>query len=698
MKRKYNRRKQSMKKKNKIRNGLFFALAGLSLTMASCNEEPDGSNLYTFTGNTVETFLQKDSNLTAFNYILQRAGMDKMMAAYGQYTCYAPTNQAVSRYIDSLYNDKEAIVAHNSMTANSLEGLSDSLCTDIAKYHLCNGLYSIIDMGGSGTTITTMLGRPISSSVNGSGKTVLNGVAVITSEDNKVTNGLVHIVNQVCPRSTRMLADELKRHADYSIFCEALQKTGLADSIAVSSKGKTYSTDYDHSDTKGEELYTPEECKVGFTVFAESNAVLAKAGINSFSDLVAYANQTYAGAPSWYDYMKENGLKVSTGNDYTNRNNALNMFVAYHILKASMAQDQMVFEDKANVAASTDKWNYVNGGEPYDYYETLLPHTIMKIWEPQPGKTLYINRYRTFNTLTNEMGTMGTNHSVERVGVKITREDITAYNGYIHPIEGMLVYDADVPNKVLHERMRFDSSSFLTELINNGFRYMYVNEVSALNGGGSGVRVAFPLDYFDNIKCLNSTTTLRYCTKGPWWASEADIFQGWGNYDVCVRLPYVPSGQYELRITYAIMGHGGMMQFYYGTNTNPQQMTALGIPLDVRISGDDPSIGYTRFYEEDDRGVASDEALRTRGYMRGPYAFTGHPGEGRNPQGDGCCRGNDQTVRKILGTINIKQKDDLWLRIKNVISDETDLKWQIDFVELVPVSIVNNDKYMEDWY
>ena len=146
------------------------------------------------------------------------------------------------------------------------------------------------------------------------------------------------------------------------------------------------------------------------------------------------------------------------------------------------------------------------------------------------------------------------------------------------------------------------------------------------------------------------------------------------------------------------MGHGGMMQFYYGTNTNPQQMTALGIPLDVRISGDDPSIGYTRFYEEDDRGVASDEALRTRGYMRGPYAFTGHPGEGRNPQGDGCCRGNDQTVRKILGTINIKQKDDLWLRIKNVISDETDLKWQIDFVELVPVSIVNNDKYMEDWY
>lgn len=62
-----------------------------------------------------------------------------------------------------------------------------------------------------------------------------------------------------------------------------------------------------------------------------------------------------------------------------------------------------------------------------------------------------------------------------------------------------------------------------------------------------------------------------------------------------------------------------MMQFYWGKNKNVQEMQALSIPLDVRIDESDPRIGWTAFYEEDDKGVASDQALRNRGYMRGPY-------------------------------------------------------------------------------
>jgi hypothetical protein len=26
------------------------------------------------------------------------------------------------------------------------------------------------------------------------------------------------------------------------------------------------------------------------------------------------------------------------------------------------------------------------------------------------------------------------------------------------------------------------------------------------------------------------------------------------------------------------------------------------------------------------------------------------------------------------------------------------LKWQVDFIELVPISVVNNDQYSEDWF
>lgn len=684
----------------KIFNGMALAAAGVAFGLSSCSEDIDESNLYTFTGETVESIIEADSTLTNFNYVLERANLKGMMESYGQYTCFAPSNEGIEQYIDSLYNDPEAVVEHNSMTENSIYGLTDSLCNDIARYHLANGVRNIMDIEGQ--TISTMLGRPISTAVDSLGQTVLNSVATIISGDNEAENGVVHKIDKVVPRSTRYIGDTFDRIDGYTIFTEALNRTGLVDSIAKADKGITY-TITDHTDTGGEELYWPEECKLGYTIFAESDAVLAANGINSFDDLVDYANQVYAGAAEWYDYLGEKGLSVNTGTtdaDFVQRNNALNMFVAYHILYCSMAQDQLVFERKDGVAESTSKWNYVNGGEPYDYYETMLPHTLMKIWQPNPrgDKKLYINRYETFNTLTNEVASVGTMHEVRFAGVEIERTDIMAYNGYIHPITSMLVYDSQVPNGVLHERLRFEATTFLPEFINNGIRYLSMSECSALNGGGSGARVAFPLNYFDNVVSYTDENQFRYNIKGDFRAYQADAFQGWGTYDLAVKLPPVPTGTYEFRLFYSPMDHGGMMQFYLGTSTNVQEMTALDIPLDVRIPAADPRIGWTAFYEEDDLGIATDEAMRNRGYMRAPVSFRGHP-DGTGDMQTNNCRGDGVvTLRRILGREQFRQSDDHWFRIKSVINDDTDLKWQIDFIELVPVDVVDNDQYSEDWW
>lgn len=694
-----------------INNRLFaMGLVGVVLGFASCNIEPDESDLYTSTGQTITQFVQSDTTLTSFSRMLTRTRMDKRMSTYGEYTCFVPTNKAVAAYIDSLYNDQEAAEhgnPHNGLAANSLEALldstnakADSLCKDIVMYHLSDGEKTVISMGG-GSTITTMLGRTMSSKTNSAGKTVLNDVAVITSADNTVTNGVVHIINAVVPRTTRNMGETMRLADGFSIFSAALDMTGLADSLTASKKDNTY-TIADRSDTNGNELYYPTECKLGFTIFAESDEVLASKGIHSVDDLIKYANEQYAKSAEWYDYLAETGRTVSTGTDYTNRFNALNMFVAYHILDVSMAQDQLVFENKTGVSPADSKWNYVNGGEPYDYYATMLPNTLIKIWQPNTTtKTLYINRYETFNTLTDELGTMGTDALHRRTGwfegVEIERRDIMAYNGYIHPIKDLLVYNSRVPKGVLNERLRFDATTFIPEFINNGFRYMSISEVSNLNGGGSGQRIAFPLDYFDNVVCYTSQTTLRYNVKNVYSLYQADTFQGWGSYDLAVKLPHVPSGTYELRIFYGIQDHLGMMQFYIGNNTNVQEMTALDIPLDMRISSDDPRIGWTEFYNEDDMGIATDEAMRNRGYMRAPCSFRGHP-DGTGDMKGNNCRGEKNVLRRILSRLEMKQSQDYWLRIKNVLADEAQNKWQVDFIELVPISVLNNDEYTEDWY
>lgn len=688
----------------------MFAVAAL---MVSCVEDPDESSRYTFTGETIDSYLSKEENLSDFYYILQRANYDKRLSVYDQYTCFAPTNDGVRRYIDSLYNDPQAKIPHNGMSENSLEGMSDSLCLQIAKYHLCSEPKTIIDLGGGGSTVNTVYGRPVSTSVNPDGNVVLNNKAVIEAggSDLKMTNGVVHVLTEVVPLSNKTIKELLEHLDEYSWFTQALIETGWADKINESYKlnadGKhkeyTITDRMDNGSAAGNALYWPKECKLGFTVFAESNDVMVQNGINSYEELKEYANKVYANAPDWYDYMRDKGLTVSTGTDYTNPFNALNMFVAYHILPMSMAKDQLVFEFKQGVPCTQTKWNYVNNGEPYDYYETKLPNTMMKIWQPDPKGTqaLYINRYKTNNTLTDEVGTMGSYgmHELLRPGVGIVREDISAFNGYVHPITSMLVYDREVPNLVFNERMRFDATTFLPEFINNGFRYMSMAEVGALNDGGSGARIAFPLDFFDNVVCYTPESTLRYNVKGDYRAYQADMFQGWGQYDVAVRIPPVPkNGLYEVRLMYAPMDHGGMMQFYLGESSNPQEMKALGIPLDVRIKKEDPRIGWTPFYDEDDLGVATDEAMRNRGYMRGPVSFEGHPDgvgdmEAQNCRGDGIV-----ILRRILGRLELQQSKDYWFRIKNVIKDETDLKWQIDFIEYVPVGVVDNEQYSEDWY
>lgn len=701
----------------------LMALIG-PMGLVSCNPEPDESDLFTATGETAADFINRTEQLSSFKYILTRVGLDRNLASYGEYTCFIPNNEAVATYINELYNDEEASIPHNGMTANSLEGLTDSLCNDIARYHLSNSEASnTIDLGSS---ISTMLRIPVTIS-DATGAIILNNKATIISPDNKVTNGVVHIIDQVIPRNTRLLSEEIKRLSEFSIFAEALELTGLADSLTKSKKDATYTIsdikDVDSNGNTTNDLYAPDECLIKFTVFAEPDSIMRLNGINNINDLIAYANRVYGGAASWYDYLDETGNSVSTGDDYTNRFNALNMFVAYHILYAGMPEDEMVYERNSKWQKA-NTWNYTNGASPYDYYETMLPGTILKIWQPQPmvsRRSLFINRYVAFNSLTDELGTMGSAALHQEVfkGVKINRTsdhaegvqnwNVQTYNGYIHSIQGMLVYDEQVPKGVLHERLRFDSTTFLPEFINNGFRMSNSSEISALNGGGSGARVAFPLNYFDGVVSYTSENRFRYNVKGAFNAWQSDTFQGWGDYDLAIKLPPVPSNTYEFRVFYTPMGHGGMMQFYLGTSRSQQSMMALDIPLDVRIDITDPRIGWTVFTDEDDYGVATDASMRNRGYMRGLYSYADHADyndlnttagvidDKRNMRY--TTTGNN-SLRKIMGRLQFKQSGEYWFRIKNVIANEGNLarKWQFDYIEFVPVDIVDNDTYSEDWF
>ena len=511
----------------------------------------------------------------------------------------------------------------------------------------------------------------------------------------------------------------MNNSGEYSIFAEALRKTGLADSLLTHERDKIYEmnnpTDRDHIP-----LYYPQACNIGFTLFAEKDDVLRAAGINSFNELAEKCKEWY-GNPTWYDLIGEQGIKISTGNDFTNEWNVVHMFVAYHIIRVKIQIDHLVYERNT----SNFDWNYCFGYEPQAYYETMLKGTLLKIWQtnPKTTKELWINRYLKNNTLTDQYATFGSEamHPLIYSGARIYRDNsLEALNACIHSIDKVLLYDQNA-HDAQHERMRFHVNQMLPELGTNGFMRATPNEISILNGGGNGTRIAFPTDYFDNLHCYDPNTVLRYCVIGAWRALESTQFQGWHDYDFAIRLPRVPSGRYEIRYLYPPHSRAGEIEFFIANDSTLSSMKKLST-LNAVENPYDGNMGYEAIdvYEEK-YGIESGKAMRQKGFMYAPASFSrgtyntitdplvydaSDPYSAcRQMTGSTSCRSEGgygtMMLRYIIATVDMKQGLDCWLRLKGNPTGTLsgwDLGWSFNFIELVPVDVADNAVYMEDWY
>ncbi len=670
---------------------LIFSFLNI-LFFQACKEEIDDSNLYTFTGETIEDYLaNRSEQYSSFNYILSRIGYDKILSSYGTYTCFAPNNDAVTAYVDSLYDDmSNKDLPHNGMTSRGLEGLTDSLCNDIALFHLLNTKVMGVYMG-NGMTIKTILGRDINTETDTvSGNVLISRSALITSMDNELENGVLHEIDHVITRSNLLVSGEIESHSsEFGLFSLALKRTTLADSLSLLEKAI--------SEVSNEpSFWVPEKCELGYTIFAETDDVYKTKGITTIEELAAYAATVYAdcakAGSGWYDYARRHHITVSTGTDYENPWNVLNMFIRYHIVAYKIPWDRLVYD-----------WNQTTQATLCEYYETMLPYTLMKMTR-NVGK-LRLNRWIENNTLTDRVAMLGTNsiHAVRLEGIELAGQSkqIAAVNGYIHPITDMLIYNEDVPKGVLNERMRFDDTALLGEMMSNSIRGMTEAEIKAHQDGGDHSRVRFPYDFFDNLKVYNGDETqLRYLAKdeGDYSNYQGDEFLCVGNYDFALRLPPVPDGTYELRIGYTANDKRGMLQFYLGSSSELVSMKALDIPLDMRhvpsssttAENPDATTGWCPYDKTDDQGVESDNSMHNLGYMRGPLYYT--VGKG----GSTLARANSQDLRRIIAKRNFEQGE-YWLRFKTVI-DKTDSQFHLDYIELCPENVYNNGTLVEDMF
>lgn len=152
--------------------------------VSSCSDEPDSSNFYTFKGQMMSEYLQSHDEFSDFATIVERAGMMDLLATYGAYTCFPPTNDAVQAYL-----------AKRGL--KSIDDLSVADCDTLTRTHLVDNMLSTSDMEDGVLNTANMNRRYIEVSHgvddNENAVVFLNGTShiIFTMQDDSVENGIM---------------------------------------------------------------------------------------------------------------------------------------------------------------------------------------------------------------------------------------------------------------------------------------------------------------------------------------------------------------------------------------------------------------------------------------------------------------------------------------------------------------------------
>ena len=672
-------------KRNKMTYPIWGTMTGLmlsSMMLCGCKEDIDESNLYTFTGEMMVDHFENEPEVFG-NYLeilgkvhpskRSKSTMKELLDARGNYTCFAPTNEAITFYLDSLYQAGE-------IPSPRLEDITDSIAESIVFSSIIeNGdepAYATTDFVIGALTKTNMSDRYINISYgnadDGSTLIFVNRNSVITDKDIEVENGYIHTINKVLSPSSEAVAEKIQVTPNTQLFGELLSLTGW-DKKLTAYKDDSYEEDENAgrkiSGTSWDGQY-PEKRYIGYTVFVETDSVF---NVNGITDV-----------ESLKQWLKDNNCytDASFENDYESEDNAINQFVAYHLLPEILTWNRMViFSNERGFYNGAPNDGTQFSVNVWEYYETMGKHRrSMKITGIRNGKR--INRHSIYNQVTYRESEV----DIEGVEINPTNGSYDNYcrNGYYYPINSILVWNDDVKNIVLNERMRYDICSLLPEMITNNCRY---NKTDSWY---------FTSDYFDNIVNMSDETDFEYLSNtgnagssGSWLNYQTDEFNIRGIYDFTMKLPPVPyTGTYEIRYGINANGNRGMAQVYIGQN--PNNLAAVGIPLDLRIGGADPSVGWQSDASlgTDDDIEELDKAMRNNGYMKGPRYF--YPGSGSS--GRDCVN----CLRRIIYTGQLEAGKTYWIRFKSVLEVKTS-EFFYDYLEIVPRTVYNGDEPEDKW-
>ena len=682
----------------------------------SCTEEVDISSRYVFREKTIMDYLDSHEQYSEYARLLGLVPVSKasettlrqLLSARGHYTVFAPTNDAIQAFLDTLY--AQGLIASPSWEGFPSEHKRDSMEKVIVYNSIIDGgdeiLYHTYDFPvrqDAEIPTANMYDRkltvhyPEEDSIIG--RIQICGASLDErNRDIILLNGVMHAAHGVVRPSDNTLGQLLfdiveKRREGFYVAAQLVQAVGLIDSL-LQYQDEAYERTYLSGQlpvfvrpTAGtiNDFYTPEHRYYGYTFFAETDslwsALLGKEPLQITVDDVV-------------DYLNAQGIYPDAARDrnYHSEDNLLNRFVTYHLLPERLTTDRLVLHyNEVGYNASDGRL----GVPMSEYYTSMGKRRLMKLYESAESGGVFINRFPVLDS-----GRRGTYHELScpsdgegvRIGAALTGQAGNLSNAMVYPLDELLVYDQRLQEKLGSERIRFDAAAMFPELTNNDVRL------------GTARYTYFPPDrdykYLDDAwvgegSMLGYNTGGTYSEKG-FITYYGDEMASQGFTDVIFRLPPVPrEGLYEIRygIT-AADSNRGIYQFYWGSS--PDRLRPMGIPLDLRMGGlyfDTPNgtypsnMGWQEDTDDEDYNSEIDKFLRNHGFMKGANIYsTGETTTGRSVQSQ---------VRRIIVREYMKPDETYYIRFKSCL-DYLDRYLVLDYMEYCPKEVYDNPETPED--
>lgn len=697
---------------------LFFAL----FLICACSEDVDTSARYVFKYENILTYLQKHEAYHEYADILTKVKIGKyssstvaqLLGARGNYTVFAPTNQAIHNYLQTLVD--EELISEPSWDAFTDSAKLDSIRKVIVFNSIIDGgderdnFYYVSDFpeADKGEFILgNLFDKKLSVSRFADPDSLcINGDCPIDKyqRDILTVNGIIHQIGKVIAPKDVTAASYIQECLDeqregYLTIFRAIQACGLLDTLSVI-RDEVYEELYQQGKidnlngmtavgfAEGDVGYAPKHRLYGFTIFAETDDFWRSQGLDPTSrDLLQDLTK-------WIldNHQYSNDDVFTTGTDYASEKNLLYQWVTYHILPMKIPADKLVFHiNEYGFDLNKPKLYTI---PVYEYYTSFGPRRLFKLYESKESNGVYINRFPKHDN-----GRRGTNHELycdpDKVGCKVDADSPMAIltdlvNCNIYPIDAPLSYNDAVRDNLQKDRIRFDGMSLFPEAINNDIRlkkataeqykHVYIpNTVRSYN-------------YFPNMQQNADMNFVYYNAWNDDWCNlQRDEMKAVGRFEVMFTLPPVPRrGTYEVRYKVLANSNRGIAQIYFGSD--PDNLPVAGIPIDLtmdcRNDADARKVGYEKDTDDDDFNAEVDKRMRNNGYMKGPQSIDSDNGTERG--------WNDrENIRHIFVRQTLDPNKTYYIKLKSVL-ESSKKEFYMDFIEYCAKEIYDNPVEPED--